>query len=183
MLAPTDILVPKNLHEIARLCLRKIGEVPAEPKLVKQAACSGAVGVPATPNPFAIVLIANDQLIQRREIELELPTVAQRFNCFDEHDVSRSRTEARIRRGRNDEEFSGFKMRGRFQFDLGEVRDGIFAAARHLPHLLEDQAVEVGSRCRVREDCGAKDRNKLSHEWEINGKFWKYLEMSRLCST
>jgi len=136
--ASADVFVPKNFHEIAGLRLREIGEVSSKLELVKQTASSGAVGVPATPNPFAIVLIANHKLVQRGEIELELPTVAQSFDRFDENDVSRARAEARIRRGRDDKEFSRFKMRGGLQFDLGEVRDGIFPAARHLPHLLED---------------------------------------------
>src|SRR2546421_7213361 len=110
--APTDILVPKNFHEIAGLRLREIGKVSSEPKLMKKTTSSRTIGVPATPNAFAIVLIANHQLIQRRSIELELPTIAQGFECFDENYVSRARAEARIRRGWNDKEFPGFEMRG-----------------------------------------------------------------------
>src|SRR5713226_323787 len=137
-LASADIFVPENFHEIARLRLREIGEVPSEAQLVKQTRGSGTVGVPAAPNALAVVLIANHELVQRGEIELELPAVAQGFDRFDENNVSRARTEARIGRGRDNKEFPGFKMRGRLQFDLGEMRDGIFAAARHFLHLLED---------------------------------------------
>ena len=68
--APADVIVPENFHEIARLRLREIGEVVAEAELVKQTRSSGSVRIPATPNTFAILLIANDELIQRREIEL-----------------------------------------------------------------------------------------------------------------
>ena len=136
--ASANVFVPKNFHEIAGLRLREIGKVSSESKLVKQTASSGAVGVPAPPNPFAIALIANHELVQRGKIELELPTVAQRFDRFDENDVSRARAEARIGRCRDNEKFSRFKMRGGLQFNLGEVRDGIVATARHLSHLLED---------------------------------------------
>src|ERR1700736_963948 len=136
--APADILVPKNLHEIARLRLCEIGKVSSEAEFVKQTRGSGSVRIPPTPNPFAVVLIANHKLVERGEIELELAAVAQSFNRFDEHDVSRARAEARIRPGRYDKEFSGFEMRGGLQFDFGEVRDGIFSATRHLLHLLED---------------------------------------------
>src|SRR5437763_4703973 len=69
--ASTDVLGPKNIHEIARLRLREIGEVPSEPELVKQTASSGAAGVPPTPHAFTIVLIANDELIQGRNVELQ----------------------------------------------------------------------------------------------------------------
>ena len=136
--APTDILVPKNFHEIARLRLREIRKVSSESEFVKQAASSGAVGVPAAPNPFAIALVANHKLVQRCKIELELAAVAQGFDRFDEDDISRARAETRIRRGRDDEEFSRFEVRGRFQLNFGEVRDGVIAAARHLLDLLEN---------------------------------------------
>src|SRR6266571_5426917 len=137
-LASSDIFIPENFHEIARLRLPEIGEVPSEAQLVKQTRGSGTVGVPAAPNALAIVLIANHELVQRGEIELELPAVAQGFDRFDENNVSRARTEARIGRGRDNKEFPGFEMSGRFQLNSGEVRDGILAAARHLLDLLED---------------------------------------------
>ena len=157
--APADILVPKNFHEIAGLRLREISKVSSEAEFVKQTRGSGSVRVPATPNAFAIVLVTNHKLVQRREIELELAAVAQSFNRFDEHDVSRARAEAGVRRGRDDEEFSRFKMRGGLQFDLGEMRDGILAAARHFSHLLEDQAVEAGGRCGMTSDGEKQERN------------------------
>src|SRR5258708_35232002 len=95
--APTDIFVPENFHEIARLRLRKVGEISSESELVKQTRGSGSVRIPATPNAFAVVLVANHKLVQGGEIKLELPTIAQSFNCFDEHDVSRARAKTRIR--------------------------------------------------------------------------------------
>src|SRR5690242_21238767 len=119
--AAADVVVPENFHEIAGLRLCEIGEVPAEPELVKQSTGAGTVRVPSAPNAFAVVLIANDQLIQRREIELQLAAVAQRLDRFDENQIRRAGTETHVRLCRDDEEFSGFEMRSRLELDLRDV--------------------------------------------------------------
>src|ERR1051325_1918282 len=137
-LAPADVFVPENFHEITGLRLIEIGKVAAEAELIKEARGSGTIGIPPAPDAFTIMLVTNDELIERREIELQLPAIAQRFDCLDENDVGRAGAEARIRRSRNDEKLSRFKMRGRLQFDRGKMRNGIAPAARHFLHLLED---------------------------------------------
>lgn len=105
-LAPAHVFVPENLHEIAGPGLLKLDKVVADAKLVEQACRARPVRVPAAPNALAIVLIANNQLVQRREIELQIPAITQRFDGFDKHDVSRAGAETGIWRGRNDKEFS-----------------------------------------------------------------------------
>ena len=102
---------PEDLHEITRLSLRKIGEVAAQPEFVKQSRCPWAICIPAPPNAFTVMLIANDQLIEGGEIELQLAAFAQPLQCLDEHQISRSGTEARIGRGWNNQEFARFEMR------------------------------------------------------------------------
>src|SRR5262249_53877671 len=82
-----DIAVPENFHEIARLGICKIGEIASETKLVKQSSGPRAVRVPASPNSFTVALIADDQLVQRCKIELELAAVAQFFDGFDENQI------------------------------------------------------------------------------------------------
>src|SRR5207248_10300959 len=109
--ASADILGPEDFHEITRLRLRKIGEVAAQPEFVKQARCPWAICIPATPNAFTVMLIANDQLIEGGEIELQLAAFAQRFQRLDKHQISRPGTEARVGRGRNNQEFARFEMR------------------------------------------------------------------------
>src|SRR5437870_13613840 len=80
-LAPAHVFVPKDFHEVARLRLRKIGEVVTEPELMEQARRAGTVCIPAAPNSFAVALVADDQLIQGGEIELQLSVIAQGLDC------------------------------------------------------------------------------------------------------
>ena len=80
-------------------------------------------------------------MIQRREIELQLTAIAELLDCFDEHQIGRAGTKAHIRLRRDHEKFPGFKMRRGLQFNLGEMRNGIFAAARHPSHLVENEPV------------------------------------------
>src|SRR6476619_2855337 len=115
----THIVVPKDFHEIARLRLRKIGEVSAQAEFVKQSRGSGTVRVPTSPHAFTVMLVANDQLVQRRIVELELPAVAQLFNRLNENQVGGARTKTHIRLRRGDKKFSGFKMSGGLQFYFG----------------------------------------------------------------
>src|SRR6516162_2293674 len=147
--ALADIVVPKDFHEIAGLRLRKIGKVPAEPELVKQTRGAGTVRIPASPNAFTIVLIANDELVESCVVKFQLAAGPQHFDGLNKDDVGRARAKTGIRRSWDYEEFSRFKMRSRLQLDFGEVRDRIFAAGRHFAHLLENQRVVVGpaSRC------------------------------------
>src|SRR6516165_8506378 len=96
--ALADIVVPKDFHEIAGLRLRKIGKVPAEPELVKQTRGAGTVRVPASPNAFTIVLIANDELVESCVVKLQLAAVAQHFDGLNKDDVGRARAKTGIRR-------------------------------------------------------------------------------------
>ena len=58
--AAADIVAPENLHEVARFRLREIAEIASKSELMKQARGAGSVRVPAPPNAFAVVLVAND---------------------------------------------------------------------------------------------------------------------------
>jgi len=82
---PSDIVVPKNFHEIAGLRLREIGKVPAEPELIKQSRRARAVRIPPSPHAFSVMLIANDQLVQSCEVELQLSAIAQFLDGFNEN--------------------------------------------------------------------------------------------------
>ena len=79
---------PKYFHEIARLRLVKIVKILAKPQLVKKTRGTWSVCVPSAPDPFAIVLISNDELLQSGEIEMELASRAQSLNGPDEHEIS-----------------------------------------------------------------------------------------------
>src|ERR1051326_9520113 len=123
--ATADLIAPENFHEIAGLSLSKISEIATEIQFVKQTRRARAVGVPPSPNALPVVLFPNHELIQRREVELELSPIAQLLDCFNENDISRPRTKTRIRRSRDDEKLTRFKMGGRAQLNCGEVRHGI----------------------------------------------------------
>ena len=165
--AATDTFRPEDFHEIARLRFREAIEIAAEAEFMKKAGCPRAVCIPAAPNSFAIVLISNDQLIERGEVELKLSAFAQGLDCANENEVSSAGAKARKRCLGNGEDFSRFKMRSRLQSDLGIMRGGVFPAAGHFPDLLEDQIIEVFSCCwNCRPGCNharADDCDPLEH--------------------
>ena len=61
MLVSPDLPRPEDFHEITRFRLIEVIEVLSELQLVKETGCAGPVCVPAAPDAFAIVLIADDQ--------------------------------------------------------------------------------------------------------------------------
>ena len=61
MLLLTDLIRPENLHEIPRLRLGEIGEIPAQPQLRKEPRRARSVGVPAPPDALAIALMGDEQ--------------------------------------------------------------------------------------------------------------------------
>ena len=83
-----DLARPKYFHEIARFRLVKIIKILAKPQLVKKTCSAWSVCVPSAPDPFAIVLISNDELLQSGKIEMKLSPRAQGLNGPDEHEVS-----------------------------------------------------------------------------------------------
>ena len=166
----SDILIPKNFHEITRLGLREIGKIAPKPEFVKQSRSARTVCIPATPDAFAIVLIANNQLIQSCEIELQLSAIPQFLDGFDENEVSRAGAETDIRLGRDYKKFAGFEMGCGLQFDLGKVRNGILAAARHFAHLFEDDIVQASPASDLDSHPQRKKQNYSSHRRGINGK-------------
>jgi len=143
VLVSSDLARPENLHEIARLRLIEVIEVLAEPEPVKKTRRAGSVGIPAAPDSFAIVLIPNDEPLQSGIIEMEVASRAQSLDCLDEHQIRCARAEAWPRR--QNEKFARLKMRRRLKADLGEMRNRIAAALRHLFDLLENQVVAIGS--------------------------------------
>jgi len=68
---------PKDFHEIARLCLVKVGEVLAKPQFMKETGSARPIRIPPAPDSFTIVLISNDKLFQSGKIEVKLTARAQ----------------------------------------------------------------------------------------------------------
>jgi len=110
--ASADTVRPKDFHEVAWLRLAEVVEVATESELVKKARRSRAIRIPAAPNAFAVALISNDQLIERGEVELKLPALAQGFEGANENNVSGAGTKAREGRLWDAEKFAGLKMSG-----------------------------------------------------------------------
>lgn len=134
VLVSSHLSRPENLHEIARLRLIDIVEIATEAQFMKQTRGARAICVPAAPDAFSIVLIANDQAFKRAVVETKLTTFSQGFDRPDKHQIGRARTETRPRG--NDKEFSRFKMCRRLQANLCKMRNRVTAAFRHLPDLL-----------------------------------------------
>ena len=61
-------------------------------------------------------------------------------------------------------------MRSRLQFDLGKMRNGIFATARHLAHLFENQRVIGRGVRRSSNGANKQERSHSPHSSGINGK-------------
>lgn len=120
MLASAHLLRPEYFHEVARLRVVKIVEVLAQPQFVKKPGCPWAIRVPATPDSFAIVLIANDELVERGEIEVQLSARAKCLDGSDEHEIGRTRAETGEWRRREDKKFAGLKMGRGFQANFRE---------------------------------------------------------------
>src|SRR5690349_15994997 len=160
---PANVIVPENLHEIAGLGLLEAGKVVSKSELVKQSRRAGTVRVPASPHAFAVVLIANDQLIQGRVIELQFTAVAQLLDRLDENEIRRARAETHVRFGRNDEKFSRFEMGRGLQLYFCDVRGRIFAAARHSVDLIEDERIETGCVHDVSREGNREDESQSAH--------------------
>ena len=133
---------------------------------MKKAGGPGAIGVPPAPDPFAVMLISNDQLFQGGRIKVKLAPCAQGFNCPDEYEIGRAGTKTGRGRGRQNEKLAGLKMCRALKTDLGEMRNRITAALRHLFDLFENQAVVIareGDVGRQSEDCNQNRHAKVFH--------------------
>src|ERR1700730_11438336 len=150
-LAPADVLVPENFHEIARPRLGKVIKIRAEPEFVKETRCARTIRIPPAPHSLTVTLISNNELVESREIEFQLPAGAQLLDRSDEDEIRRARAKTRKRPFRKREQLARFEMRGGLQLDLGVVRRGILAAARHFPNLFENEAVKIFAICGNRE--------------------------------
>ncbi len=174
VLASAYLLRPEYFHEIARLRVVKVIEVLAQPQFVKKPGCPRAICVPATPDSFAIVLIANNELLERGEIEMKLPLCTQGFDRPDEDQISRPRAETGEWRRREDKKLAGLKMGRGFQANFREPRSRILATLRHLFYLFEDKSVQIfGPRLIDREQGkppGA-DANQPKHSAKNSAKF------------
>ncbi len=95
---------PENFHEVTRLRLVDIIEIPTKTQFVKQTRRARAICVPSSPDVFSIVLVANDQMLKRAKVQIKLTTFAQSFDRPDKDQICRTRTETRPRG--NDKEFS-----------------------------------------------------------------------------
>ena len=104
VLISSHLARPENFHEVTRLRLVDIVEVSTKPQLVKQTRRARAISVPSSPDVFSIVLVANDQMLERAKVQIKLTTFAQSFDRPDKDQIRRTRTETRPRG--NDKEFS-----------------------------------------------------------------------------
>ena len=110
-------MVDPLLARAPSICNRKLQNLKIENTIARVAKLADAPDLGFTVIPSVgkayrdNMLIANDQLIEGGEIELQLAALAQRLQCLDEHQISRSGTEARVGRGWNNEEFARFEMR------------------------------------------------------------------------
>lgn len=89
-LSPSHLIAPEDFHEITGLRLSEIDKVAADPKLMEEAGCPWSVRIPTAPNAFPVVLIANDQLVEGREIQMQIAAIPERLKRFNKHDVSRA---------------------------------------------------------------------------------------------
>jgi len=174
MLASAYLFGPKDFHEIARPRLVEVVEVATEPEFVKEPGGAWPICVPTAPDSFAVVLIANNKLIESREIEMKLPVRTQGFDRPDEDQVSRPRAETGERRRRENKKLTRLKVGRGFQANFCEPRSGIPAALRNLFHLLEDKSIQIfGPRLIDREQGkppGA-DANQPKHSAKNSAKF------------
>ena len=122
--------------------------------------------IPSAPDSFAIALIANDQLFERRIVQMKLTSRAQSLDCPDEHQIRCARAETWPRR--QNEEFAGLEMCRRLKADFCEVRNRITAPLRHLLDLLENQSVAVSSQEPMRREC--KDCKKNGGRQSLHGR-------------
>jgi hypothetical protein len=167
MLVLSNFSRPEDFHEIAWLRAIEVIEVLSKLQLVKKAGGAGSVSVPSAPDAFPIVLISNNQSLQRGIVEVQLTARAQGFDRSDEDQIGRARAETRRGLGRQNEKFTGLEMRRRLKTDLCKVRDGVATALRHLPDLLKNQAVIVASKRRRR--CEPKNRKTNPSHHSLHG--------------
>ena len=166
VLVSSHLSRPEDFHEIARLGLIDIVEVSTEPQLVKETRRAWAIRVPASPDAFSIVLVANDQTLKRGVIQSKLTAFAQSFDRPDKDQIRRARTETRPRG--NDKEFSRLKMCRRLQANLCKMRNRVTTTFRHLPHLLQNEVVAVAGERELRRDsnkCREEAYTELVHRW------------------
>ena len=115
---------------------------------MKQTRGAGAICVPATPDAFSIVLVANNQALKRAIVQIKLTAFAQSFDRSDKDQIRRARTETGPRR--NDKKFARLKMCRRLQANLCKMRNRVTTAFRHLPDLIEDKVVAVAGERELR---------------------------------
>ena len=129
---------------------------------MKQARCSGAIRIPASPDAFAVPLVSDHQLIECGEVQLQLPAGPQLLDRADENQVGSTGTKTGRGRGGQGEEFSRFKVSGGLESDFGDVADGVFASGRHITDLLQNDSVQV---------VGARGRNRTCQSNEQSDSF------------
>ena len=167
----THLPRPKNFHEIAGFRLVKVIEVLSKPELVKKTGGARPICIPAPPDSFPVALISNDQLFQRGIIYVKFPARAQGLDRSDEHEICCTRAKARRGRRRQNEKFPGLKMGRRLQADLGETRNRITAALRHLFNLLKDQAIVIFGKRYLRRE--SKNRDEGQSTQSLHGEIDK----------
>ena len=90
VLISSHLARPENFHEVTRLRLVDIIEIPTKPQFVKQTRRARAICVPSSPDVFSIVLVAYDQMLEGAIVQTKLTMFAQSFDRSDEHQIGRA---------------------------------------------------------------------------------------------
>lgn len=143
---------------------------------MKEAGGAGPVRIPTAPDSFAVMLIPNNQLLERGKVELKISASPKCFDGFDEDKISRARTKTRRVRRRQDEKFAGLEMSGLLQANLGEMGGRVSSPFRHLRDLFQDEIVQVGrfNDSRALQDNAADENpDQLQHAGPLATNVWQ----------
>src|SRR5947209_3797401 len=160
--------ITKNFHEISGLRLGEVIEVFAQVYFVEKARGSRAVGIPSTPNAFAIALVADEEAFKRGVIETQSAARSQGFDRLDENKIGGARAITGRGRIRHNGKNPRFKMGRGLQPDRGRAGSGIVSAGGHRADLIEDDTVVFsggdlgdGRHSAAQEECGRDKNSKV----------------------
>jgi len=144
--ASADFRRPEDFHEIAGLRLSEVVEVFAEIHFVEKPRRSRAIGIPSTPDAFAVALVPNEETVEGGVGKTEAAASTQRLDRFDEHQIRRAGAITRRRGIGDDGKNARLKMGGGLQSNGGGAGGGIFSAGWHRANLIEDEIVIFARR-------------------------------------
>src|SRR2546423_1659259 len=126
------------------------------------------VAGPSAQDALTVALVANEKALERRVIEPERATRAQRLNGFDEDEIRGAGAIARRSRVGHDRKNTRLKMGGGLEPDGRGPGGGILSSGRHRADLIENDVVvfarrDLGPRCAESGKHQNDDSEKLSH--------------------